>query len=257
MTRRALVTGASSGIGAATARRLAEEGWQVIAAARRLDRLAEVAAGHRLIAARELDVTDQASVDELVGEIALAGNLDAVVNIAGGALGLDRIEDADVDGWAQMYDVNVLGALRVTKATLPLLRATAELTGGADVVFLTSTAALAPYEGGAGYVGPKHAERQMATTLRWELAGEPIRVIQIAPGAVDTEEFSLNRFGGDAARAAAVYAGYEPLHADDIADAIVWTLTRPGHVNIDELVIRPRAQVSNWKIAKGGGPSAK
>jgi len=143
----------------------------------------------------------------------------------------------------------------VMQAVLPLLRAAAQGSSAqhptkvADVVVVTSTAALAPYRNGAGYVGAKHAERVLATTLRWELAGEPIRVIQIAPGAVETAEFSLNRFGGDQAKAAAVYQGYEPLVAADIADAIVWALNRPPHVNIDQLVIRPVAQVNNWETA--------
>ena len=146
------------------------------------------------------------------------------MNNAGGAFGLDPVESADLDHWRQMYELNVLGTLRVTQALLPQLR---EGDGG-DIVVVTSTAAHGTYEGGAGYVGAKHAERMLATTLRWEILGEPIRIIEIAPGAVATEEFSMVRFDGDGERAAAVYAGYEPLVADDIADAIAWSLSRPG-----------------------------
>lgn len=253
--RRVLVTGASSGIGAATARVLARDGWQVVAAARRtelLDALAQEAIDAGLTGRIEpfpLDVTSDDSVAALGEHLAESGGLDALVNNAGGAFGLDQVADAALDQWQHMYDINVLGTLRVTKALLPLLRAAAE----ADVVFVTSTAALAPYEGGAGYTSSKHAERVLATTLRWELAGEPIRIIQIEPGAVETEEFALNRFDGDASRAAATYAGFQPLVADDVAESIAWTLSRPSHVNIDHLTIRPRAQVSNWKTARDDG----
>jgi NADP-dependent 3-hydroxy acid dehydrogenase YdfG len=250
--RRVLVTGASSGIGAATAARLAADGWSVVAAARRADRLDELAAGDERIEPYPVDVTSDDAVAALVAHLESTGGLDAVVNNAGGALGLDRVEDADLAQWQRMYDVNVLGALRVTRSVLPLLRASAAVTGGSDVVFVTSTAAYATYEGGSGYTAAKHAERMLATTLRWELAGEPMRVIQIAPGAVATEEFSLVRFDGDAERAAKVYEGYQPLVADDIAETIAWTLSRPPYVSIDELVIRPRAQANNWKTAKTG-----
>jgi NADP-dependent 3-hydroxy acid dehydrogenase YdfG len=250
--RRVLVTGASSGIGAATAARLAADGWSVVAAARRADRLTALAAGNDRIEAFPLDVTSDDDVAALVSHLESTGGLDAVVNNAGGALGLDRVEDADLAQWQRMYDVNVLGALRVTKAVLPLLRASAAASGGSDVVVVTSTAAYATYEGGSGYTAAKHAERMLATTLRWELAGEPLRVVQIAPGAVATEEFSLVRFDGDADRAAKVYEGYQPLVADDVADAISWTLSRPAYVSIDELVIRPRAQANNWKTVKTG-----
>ncbi|WP_425954544.1 SDR family oxidoreductase [Xylanimonas sp. McL0601] len=250
--RRVLVTGASSGIGAATARRLAAEGWTVVAAARRTDRLEALAAEAGAIEAYPLDVTSDDDVATLVAHLEATGGLDAIVNNAGGALGLDRVEDSDLAQWQRMYDVNVLGVLRVTKTVLPLLRASAAVTGGSDVVVVTSTAAYATYEGGAGYTAAKHAERMLATTLRWELAGEPLRVVQIAPGAVATEEFSLVRFDGDATRAAAVYEGYQPLVADDVADAIAWTLSRPAYVSIDELVIRPRAQANNWKTVKTG-----
>lgn len=243
--RRALVTGASSGIGAATVRRLRAEGWDVVATARRADRLAALAeeTGADTIVA---DVTDDGDVARLAAQVADGGPLDALVNNAGGAFGLDPVESSSLDHWRQMYELNVLGTLRVTQALLPHLR---EGDGG-DIVVVTSTAAHGTYEGGAGYVGAKHAERMLATTLRWEILGEPIRIIEIAPGAVATEEFSMVRFDGDSERAAAVYAGYEPLVADDIADAIAWTLGRPAHVNIDLLVVRPRAQASNNRIVR-------
>jgi len=192
-------------------------------------------------------LTDDAAA---LGErVAAAGDLHALVNNAGGALGLDPIEAADLDQWRQMFELNVVGTMRVTQALLPALRE----SGRGDVVVVTSTAAHEPYPGGAGYVAAKYAERIATRTLRLELVGEPIRVIEIAPGMVHTEEFSLNRFGGAAERAAAVYRGVPgALVAEDIADAIVWALTRPHHVNIDTMIIRPRAQASNTKIARTG-----
>ncbi len=251
-TRRALVTGASSGIGAATARRLRADGWDVVAAARRADRLEALAAetGCEVYA---VDLTDDDAVAALATHLAATGGLDAVVNNAGGAFGLDRVEAADVDDWRRMYEINVLGTLRVTKAVLPLLRAAGAAKGVADVVNVTSTAAQGAYEGGAGYTAAKHAEHMLSQTLRWEIAGEPVRVIEIAPGAVATEEFSLVRFGGDAEKAAAIYDGYTPLTADDIADTIAWTVSRPDRVNIDLVTVRPRAQAHNSKIVRGTG----
>ncbi|GIG21798.1 oxidoreductase [Cellulomonas chitinilytica] len=245
--RRAVVTGASSGIGAATVRSLRAQGWDVVATARRGDRLAALAGetGADTVVA---DVTVPADVARLAAHVRDTGGADALVNNAGGAFGLDPVESGDVEQWRAMYELNVLGTLQVTQALLPVLRERDE----ADVVVVTSTAAFGPYEGGAGYTGVKAAEQMLATTLRWEIVGEPIRVIEIAPGAVATDEFALVRFGGDAERAAAVYAGYQPLVAEDIADAIVWTLTRPSHVNIDTLVVRPRAQASNTKTARTG-----
>ena len=245
--RRALVTGASSGIGAATVRRLRADGWDVVATARRADRLAALAeeTGAEAFAA---DVTSDDDVAALAAHLAATGGLDAVVNNAGGAFGLDPVERADLDQWRDMYELNVLGTLRVTKAVLPLLRE----RGAGDVVVVTSTAAHGAYPGGAGYTGVKAAERMLATTLRWEIVGEPLRVIEIAPGAVATEEFSLVRFGGDAERAATVYEGYQPLVAEDIADAIAWSLSRPEHVNVDLLVVRPRAQANNTTTARTG-----
>jgi NADP-dependent 3-hydroxy acid dehydrogenase YdfG len=244
---RAVVTGASSGIGAATVRRLRAEGWSVVAVARREDRLAALAEETGAEAFRA-DLTVADDVARLAAHVRATGGLTALVNNAGGALGLDRVEDGDLDGWRSMFEVNVLGTLRTTQALLPIMRE----HGGGDVLVVTSTAAHAPYEGGAGYVAAKHAERMLTTTLRLELVGEPIRVIEIAPGNVATDEFALVRFHGDAERAAQVYQGYQPLVADDIADAITWALTRPEHVNIDLMIVRPRAQASNTKIARTG-----
>lgn len=246
--RRVLVTGASSGIGAATVRALRGLGMDVIAAARRKERL-DALANETGCEAYSLDITSDNEIADLAGHLAATGGLDAVVNNAGGALGLDLVEDADVDGWRTMYELNVLGTLRVIKAVLPMLRA----SGAGDVVIVTSTAAHGAYEGGAGYTGVKHAERMLATTLRWEIVGEPIRVIEVSPGNVATEEFSLVRFGGDSERARKVYEGYQPLLASDIADVISYALTRPKYVNLDLVVVRPRAQANNTKIAKSVG----
>lgn len=244
-TPRAVVTGASSGIGAATVRRLRADGWGVVAVARRADRL-EALAAETGAEAFPADLTSDADVARLAAHVEATGGLTSLVNNAGGALGLDRVEDADLDGWRWMYETNVLGTLRITQALLPALRA----SGRGDIVVVTSTAGIAPYEGGGGYTGVKHAERMLTTTLRLELIGEPVRVIDIAPGNVATEEFSIVRFGGDAERAAKVYEGYEPLQAADVADVIAFALSRPHHVNIDTLVVRPRAQVSNTQIAR-------
>lgn len=246
-TLRAVVTGASSGIGAATVRRLRAEGWDVIAVARRADRL-EALAAETGCTAVPTDVTSDADVAALVARVEAAGGLTTLVNVAGGALGLDPVESGDLADWQRMYDVNVLGTLRVTKALLPLV----EASGRGDLLFVTSTAATGVYPGGAGYAAAKHAEHAMAATLRLELAGRPVRVIDVQPGAVATEEFSLVRFGGDAERAAKVYEGYTPLTAEDVADTMVFALTRPHHVNLDTIVMRPVAQVSNTQIARRG-----
>ena len=245
---RAVVTGASTGIGAATVRGLRAAGWDVVATARRADRLEALAAetGCTWVAA---DLTDEADVARLAATVLAGGGVTSLVNNAGGAVGLDPVERSGVADWAAMYEKNVLATLRVTQALLPAL----EADGGGDLLFVTSTAAHGSYPGGAGYTAAKHAEREIATTLRLELAGRPVRVLEIAPGLVETEEFSLNRFGGDAERAAAVYADVAlggPLVAEDIADAIVWVLTRPRHVNIDLMVLRPVAQSSNTAVAR-------
>ncbi len=239
--RTAVVTGASSGIGAATARRLAREGYDVVAAARRGDRLDALAAecGARPVV---LDVTDETSVR------ALAGSLEqchVLINNAGGAFGLEPVESADEIAWRKMWETNVLGMMRVTRALLPAL----EASGDGVVVTVTSTAGHGVYEGGAGYAAAKHAERAVSETLRLELCGRPVRVVEVAPGMVATEEFSLNRLGGDQDRADAVYAGVPgPLSADDVADCIAWAVTRPWNVNVDLLVVRPRAQAAAHKV---------
>ena len=240
--RTAVVTGASSGIGAATARRLAAEGFDVVVAARRMDRLTSLASsvGGR---AFELDVTDAASVEAFAAAL---DRVDVLVNNAGGAFDALPVAAADLDSWTRTYEVNVLGTVRVTKALLPALRA----SGAGDVVFMGSTAGLISYEGGASYTAAKHGVHTLAETLRLELNGEPIRVVEIAPGLVRTEEFSLNRLGS-AQAADAVYRGVrEPLVAEDIADCVAWTVTRPPHVNIDLMVVRPLAQAAQYKIAR-------
>ncbi len=237
----AVVTGASSGIGAASARALASEGFRVVCAARRIDRIEELA---REIGgdAVGLDVTDAASV------AALAAGLDVVhvlVNNAGGAFGADPSESADPEDWRAMYDVNVLGVLRVTQALLPALRA----SGDALVLNMGSIAGRLTYEGGGGYTAAKHATRALTETLRLELNGEPIRISEVAPGMVRTDEFALVRFGGDQAAADKVYAGVAaPLLAEDVAEAVRWIATLPSHVNIDELVIKPVAQAAPHKV---------
>lgn len=240
--RRAVVTGASTGIGEATVRGLRALGWDVVAVARREERLAALAAetGCEYVAA---DLTDEADVEEMAAKILEGGPVDVLVNNAGGALGVDPVADADPERWIAMYHRNVMTALRTSRAFLPGMR-----ERGGDLVFLTSTAAHDTYPGGGGYVAAKHAERIIANTLRQELCGEPVRIIEIAPGMVKTPEFSLNRLGTREA-ADAVYAGVaEPLVADDIADAICWTLTRPAHVNIDSMIVRPVAQATNTLV---------
>ncbi|MFI5906366.1 SDR family oxidoreductase [Dactylosporangium sp. NPDC051541] len=245
-TRIAVVTGASSGIGAATARRLDAEGFHVVAVARRKEKLDELVSALKTASLFVGDVTSDSSVAalaEFVGNI--DGSVELLVNNAGGAIGAETVENADLSDWQWMFDVNVLGTVRVTKALLPLL----ERSGRATVVVLSSTAGLVVYEGGGGYTAAKHAQTAVAETLRLELSGRPIRVVEIDPGMVRTDEFALKRFEGDAQKAAAVYAGVaEPLVADDIADCIAWTATRPHHVNIDRLVVRPLAQAAQHKV---------
>ncbi|HLT59924.1 MAG TPA: SDR family NAD(P)-dependent oxidoreductase [Microlunatus sp.] len=237
----AVVTGASSGIGAATARRLAGDGFLVVCAARRSDRIEALAAELDGIAVR-CDVTDPDDVAELA---ARAGDRTTLlINNAGGALGLEPVAEADLEAWQRMYATNVLGAAAVTKVLLPTL-----IANRGQVIFVTSVAADGGYEGGAGYCGAKAAERSMVQALRLELYDQPVRIAEISPGMVHTEEFSLTRFGGDRQRADAVYAGVpDPLSADDIADCIGWVAARPAHVNIDRMTVRPRAQAAQHKI---------
>lgn len=240
-TRIAVVTGASSGIGAATARTLAAAGHRVVCAARRVDRIQALADEIGGVAVA-CDITQDADVAALAE--AAGPRVDLLVNNAGGAVGQEPFAAADLDAWATMYATNVLGTGRVTKALLPAL-----IAAKGTVVFVTSTAAEAAYEGGAGYNAAKAGERMLAGALRLEIVDQPVRVCEVAPGLVHTEEFSLVRFAGDQARADAVYAGVpDPLVADDIADAIAWVASRPAHVNIDRLVIRPRAQAANHKL---------
>lgn len=241
-SRTAVVTGASSGIGAATARALAAAGHIVFCAARRTDRLAALAEQIDGVAIR-CDVTDAGSVAELAERV--GPRLDVLVNNAGAALGLDPVATADPQQWGAMYDVNVLGTLHVTQALLPALVA----SGDGVLVNVGSIAGRVAYEGGGGYTAAKHATAVMTQTLRLELVDKPVRICEIAPGMVRTEEFGLVRFDGDAERAAAVYAGVrEPLVAQDVADAICWIVSRPSHVNIDLLVIKPRAQAAVHKV---------
>ena len=246
-SRVAVVTGASSGIGAATARRLAADGFRVALVARRTERIEALAKEIGPAAtAYTVDVTDRTAVDAFADAVLRdLGRVDLLVNNAGGAFGAESVADGDPADWRRMYEVNVLGVLHVTQALLPALRASGEAT----VLVLSSTAAFVPYEGGGGYVAAKAGAHAIAGTLRLELVAEPIRVIEIAPGMVRTDEFALTRFDGDAAKAASVYAGVdEPLTAEDVADSIAWTVSRPAHVNVDLLVLRPRAQAAAHKV---------
>ena len=239
--RVAVVTGASSGIGEATARRLVAEGFRVVAAARRVDRLEKLAAETGVVPVH-LDVTDEDSVARLAEAVP---DCAVLVNNAGGALGLDPVAQSDTAKWQWMFDVNVLGSVRVTKALLPALIA----SGNGHVVNITSIAGLLVYEGGAGYTAAKHAQHALTETMRLELNGQPVRVTEIAPGMVRTDEFSLVRFEGDAQKAEATYRGVDaPLVAEDIADCVAFAVTRPAHVDIDLMVIKPIAQAAPHKV---------
>lgn len=247
----AVVTGASSGIGAASARRLAAEGFAVVLAARRLDRLEALAAevGGRAV---PLDVTSDSSVADLAAAVPECSLL---VNNAGGARGLDPVETGRVEDWQWMYDVNVLGVLRVTQALLPALEAWGQVHGSGHVVLVGSIAGHVAYEGGGGYVAAKHAAAALSGVLRLELNGRPVRVTEVAPGLVATEEFSLNRFGGDAEKARRVYEGVDaPLTAEDVADCIAFAATRPPHVDIDLMVVKPLAQAAPHKLHRRSAP---
>lgn len=246
-----MVTGASSGIGAATVRALRARGWDVVGVARRADRLADLDAetGSRSFAA---DLTSDADVAALADHIAATGDVHALVHVAGGARGTDRVEDGRAEDWQWMFEVNVLSAQRVTAALLPYLRETIAEGGHADLLFVTSTAAQTAYPGGAGYNAAKAGESMIARALRLELNGEPIRVTEVAPGMVHTEEFTLNRLGGDKVAAERVYEGVEaPLTAADVADVIAYALDAPGHVNLDLVTMRPVAQSAQHLLARG------
>jgi NADP-dependent 3-hydroxy acid dehydrogenase YdfG len=237
----AVVTGASSGIGAATARRLAVQGFEVVCAARRADRIAALAAelGGRAV------VCDVTSDDDVAALAAVVGQrCDLLVNNAGGALGADPVAESDLEQWRTMYEVNVIGVVAVTKALLPAL-----VASQGQIVVMGSTAGQVAYEGGGGYVAAKFALRSVVDTLRLELWDQPVRVCEIAPGMVRSEGFALTRFDGDRAKADAVYAGVaEPLTPQDIAECVAWVATRPSHVNIDRMIVRPRAQAANHKV---------
>jgi len=235
MTDTAVVTGASAGIGEATARRLAGAGFRVVLAARRLDRLRAIADEIGGVAV-ELDVTDESSVAALAEAVA---DCRVLVNNAGGARGLEPVADADTEHWRWMWEANVLGTMLVTRAVLPALVA----SGNGHVVTVTSIAATEVYDNGAGYTAAKHAQSALHRTLRGEHLGQPVRFTEVLPGMVETD-FSLRRFDGDAERAAAVYTGITPLTADDVADVIEFAVTRPAHVNLDQIVMKPRAQAS-------------
>jgi 3-hydroxy acid dehydrogenase/malonic semialdehyde reductase len=240
----AVITGASSGIGAATAIALGRHGYRVVVGARRIERLERVAGEEGL--ALRLDVTDEQSVNEFVGQVARRfGRIDVLVNNAGGALGMSPIEKALDEEWIGMWKTNVLGLMWVTRACLPLLRKARH----GHIVNIGSIAGFETYKGGAGYTAVKHAVRAITKTLRLELNGEPIRITEIAPGLVETE-FSLVRFHGDRKAAKAVYEGLKPLSAEDIADCVVFAVTRPAHVDIDEIVVRPVAQATAQVVAR-------
>ena len=250
-SRRVVVTGASSGIGAATVRLFRERGWDVLGVARRADRLAALAAetGCETFVA-DLTVADQ--VNALRDYLAESRPIHALVNNAGGAFGLASVEESDAEDWRRMFDINVLAVKLVTSALLPLLRKGAEDAGSADIMTVTSIAGHVPYEGGGGYNAAKFAAHALVAVLRLELAGEPIRVLEIAPGMVKTDEFSLTRFGGDQARADAVYDNVpEPLVADDVARVIVDTMELPKHINLDLITIKPVAQAAPHKLVRG------
>lgn len=251
VNRRAVVTGASTGIGEATVRALRAQGWDVVGVARRAERLRALAAetGAEAVAC---DLTDGDAVTTLIEKLRESGPVHALVQVAGGARGTDSVEAGSVEDWQWMFDANVLSSQRLVAGLLPLLRSAAAHGGHADAVFVTSTAAQVAYPGGAGYNAAKAAESMLVKVLRQELNGEPIRVVEIAPGLVHTEEFTLNRLGGDRAAAEAVYAGVdEPLLASDVADVIAYALNAPRRVNLDLVTMRPVAQSAQHLLARG------
>lgn len=249
--RRVVVTGASSGIGMASVRLFREHGWHVVGVARRTDRLDALAAetGADVFTA---DITDQAQVDALRDYLETLGPVHALVNNAGGAFGLASVESSSAEHWIRMFDINVVAVKRVTSALLPLLRKASADGGHADILTVTSIAGHIAYEGGGGYNAAKFAAHSLVAVLRLELAGEPIRVVEVAPGMVKTDEFSLVRFDGDQARADAVYENVpNPLSAEDIAESIVHAIELPAHVNLDLVTIKPVAQAAPYKVIRG------
>ena len=250
-SRRILLTGASSGIGYATAVRLAEAGHRVIAVARREDRLRELADSHG-VETIVADITRDDDVHAIIAHASTTGGVDVLVNNAGIALGTESVEEGSIDDWRAMFEINVLGTKRMITSSLPLLREAAARDGSADIVTVTSTAATTPYEGGGGYNASKAAAKLMVDVLRLELAGEPIRVIDIAPGMVMTDEFTLKRNRGNSDKTAALYADVDhPLVADDVARVIAESLALPWHVNLDRVVMRPVAQAAQHKLHRG------
>ena len=248
----ALVTGASSGIGEATVRALRADGWTVFAVARRADRLAGLADATGAVAL-PADIAEDDDVSRLLGEVTAAGGIDTLVNIAGGARGADKVGDARTEDWEWMYRVNVLGTMKLTRAFLPMLRT----HGKGTVLNLTSTAGLDAYEGGGGYNAAKFAQHAMTNALRLEEAENNVRVIEVAPGLVQTEEFALNRLGSTQA-AQKVYQGVaEPLTAEDVADVVRYAVTAPHHINLDQIVIRPVAQAATHKLIRKNQPAAE
>ncbi|TXK13882.1 SDR family oxidoreductase [Microbacterium hatanonis] len=246
-----MVTGASSGIGEATARMLRSRGWDVVGVARRAERL-EALEAETGIVAYAADLTRGEDIDALAGWLAETGPVHALVQVAGGARGTDLVEHGDPADWQWMFEANVVSTQRLVAALLPLLRDAAASDGHADTVFVTSTAAQTAYPGGAGYNAAKAAEAMLVHALRLELNGEPLRVIEIAPGMVATEEFSLNRLRGDQNAADRVYEDVEnPLTGEDVADVIAYALEAPGHVNLDLVTLRPVAQSAQHALARG------
>lgn len=246
--RSALVTGASSGIGAATAHRLSTDGWQVFALARRAEKLEHLAEQEGIIPI-VCDITDPDAVRQAYEQVADAGGIDTLVNNAGGALGVEAVGEGSVEDWRWMFEVNVLGTLNITQAFLPMLREHGEGT----VLNLTSTAGITSYEGGGGYNAAKFGEHGMTGALRLEEAEHNIRVIEVLPGMVHTEEFSAKRLRGDAAAADAVYAGVDkPLTAEDVAEVIAHSVSLPHHINLDQIVVRPVAQAAQHKVVRKG-----
>lgn len=244
--RVAIITGASSGIGAATAIALANEGIRVIAVARRADRLEALCKQSNLIESFICDVTQQSDVDRLAAHCKQLA-VEILINCAGGAFDAATILDGDPDIWEKTYEINVIATLRVTKAITPIMQS----MGKGHIVIVSSTAGHRAYENGGSYVAAKFAETSMAHTLRLELNGQPIRITEIAPGMVKTDEFALIRFDGDADKAAKVYEGVDkPLTAEDVAESIRWSVMLPEHFNVDSMVIRPIAQAANHKVAR-------